>query len=738
MSFRISTRFKIFLIAIAIIVAGQMVYSLYNVQYFQRGYVETLRGKCGKLGGYLREDVEYVLGLGIPLTKLIKLENTLKEIMTAIPELAFIEITDMDGYVLYYADHDSLERIPPGTRKSATLSRPQESRLARFGLNASDMDTHLPITGPPNGEQVGSIVLTLAPDLIIRQSLEILLDMLTVILTSLLITFEMLGFFVSYSISAPLESMVTEITWSMRRMAPLSGGIFLFMDELGNFISRFNAYILNYLRIIGPHISSQLFFPDVLKRAERDIDDLEARTLQLESDLPPEPVAALPLKEIRTTLAELREKTTSFSRNLLGLALTPASRAATAEEEPVRSVPYVFIRPLVFLFVMADGFCISFFPLFANTLYSPIAGLSREVVMGIPISLFMFFLATSMPVTGGLTDAVGWRRPLMIGIPLNAAGLLLTALSQNIWHLLIFRSITAVGFGMTYMACQQFIVDVTTPKRRATGMAAFLAAFFSGDICGTVVGGMLADRIGYRGVFLLAGSTALSAWLLALLIFRRNGQRNGTSRKPLSWFPFRKALTVIRDRDFAALVLFQAIPAKLILVGFLYYFVPVYLKHIGALQSNIGRVIMCYGILIVFTGPLISRFFDNDRHRPRIVALGGLLTGAAFLTFPLFQGMPALLGAVIALGLSHAFSVSAQSSLISETKIVQDIGSGTGMGLFRFWERTGNISGPILVGALIGWTGYENTVAILGGMSVSGSLIYLGLLALRHRRRGAA
>ncbi len=122
MKLRLNTRLKIFLIAICIIISGQIVYSIYNIRSFQQEYVAALRDKCRRLGSYLKDDVEYVIGLNIPLTKLIKLEKTLKEILGAIPELAFIEITDNDGYVLYYADQNSMGRVAPGTRPSATLS----------------------------------------------------------------------------------------------------------------------------------------------------------------------------------------------------------------------------------------------------------------------------------------------------------------------------------------------------------------------------------------------------------------------------------------------------------------------------------------------------------------------------------------------------------------------------------------------------------------------------------------
>jgi len=744
----LSLRIKMFLIAVCIIVAGQIVYSYYNVKSFQHGYISSLQIKSEKLGGYLKRDVEFVLNLKIPLTKLKGLEKTLNEILKAAPELEFIEITDTQGYVLYYADHQSMGRIKPGTQLSKTWDTTKTRKLNLLGLAVKDTDTILPVIYKREKKQVGNINMRLSAPLIAAKAREILMDMITVILTSLLITFEFLTFFVIYSISGPLEGVVKAMRHSIQFLTPLSKKGFLFIKELNIVIKRFNQFMEKLLICLSPFLPLYKDFPTLKENVHNTVPK---QSLQINAflDGPLNSVNNRDRHALKTALVKMRgqlttlqEKVDSFASQLnTGLharseSLTNTSADASQEEERSNNfLPYTYIRPLIFLFVMADGFTASFFPMFVDTLYEPLWGLSKDVILGLPISVFMFFLALSMVIGGSVTDRFGWRRPLLIGIFINAAGLMITSVSQDIFQLLLFRSITALGFGIVFIASQQFIINNTTVRTRTLGMATFLAAFFSGDICGTVIGGMLADRIGYTNVFVVSGAFAMFAFLFGILIFKKDTHITSQNRlKKL--FTIKDVFGVFRDREFVSVVILQAIPAKIALVGFVFFFAPLYLKQIGTLQSDIGRLIMCYGVMIVFLGPLFSKFCDKASLRKYFIFAGGMITGLSMISFHFFQGFGSILFIVMMMGVAHTFSVSSQASFITETAFVKKIGTGAGMGVFRFWERTGNVIGPLLMGYLITVFGYERSIIVIGILSVVCSLIYLILIVSgpNHKR----
>ncbi len=516
------------------------------------------------------------------------------------------------------------------------------------------------------------------------------------------------------------------------------------MNELADVIERFNYYMGKFSKNLGAFISVQQFFPDSQEKLNASIQrqsvDIESLLSQQSSEAAVRKYPALKaaLDQVHRQLAALKEHIDVFA-SLISLQRYSAVSSDPATEEKERGISethiqYSYIRPLIFLFIMANSFSNSFFPMYADTFYEPLWGLSREVIIGLPLSLYMFFLAITMPFAGSWSDRIGWHKPLMISILFNAAGLILTGMAQNMSQLLGFYSISAVGFAILVISSQQFVIDNTTARDRTLGLAAFIVAFFSGDICGTVVGGMLANRIGYRNVFLVSGLIALSAFICGLIIFKKEFRKAGKKKKIPVRFSLKDVFRVLRDRDFFAVVFLQAIPAKLVLVGFLYYFIPLYLKRIGALQSDIGRVLMCYGVILVFLSPLFSKFLDRESYRKYYIFAGGMITGVSMVSFYFYSGFLPILFIVAMIGLAHTFSVSSQASFITETAIVKKMGPGTGMGIFRFWERVGNVAGPLLMGFLIAKVGYEQSVAVLGLISFVCSLLYFLMITLQKRK----
>jgi MFS family permease len=85
-----------------------------------------------------------------------------------------------------------------------------------------------------------------------------------------------------------------------------------------------------------------------------------------------------------------------------------------------------------------------------------------------------------------------------------------------------------------------------------------------------------------------------------------------------------------------------------------------------------------------------------------------------------------VLFSIVLLGTAHAIGVSSQLTLITE--ICKDagdrIGLGTVIGIYRLIERLGNISGPLVSGALIAAFGFSKAIAGIGVITVSGSVIF--------------
>ena len=85
-------------------------------------------------------------------------------------------------------------------------------------------------------------------------------------------------------------------------------------------------------------------------------------------------------------------------------------------------IDYTIIRPAAFLFLFGIDLSMSFLPLHMGNLYQPIWGLSKDVVMGLPITTEFIFVGISI-LSGGLwVDRRGWHEPFLIGLFLAGSG----------------------------------------------------------------------------------------------------------------------------------------------------------------------------------------------------------------------------------------------------------------------------------------------------------------------------
>jgi len=388
-------------------------------------------------------------------------------------------------------------------------------------------------------------------------------------------------------------------------------------------------------------------------------------------------------------------------------------------------VNFAVIRPAVFLYFFGQTISVSFLPLYMEQLYEPFFGLSKEMVMGLPICTTMLFGAVSPLIAGPWVDKRGWHEALFTGFVLTSLGFVYTWIAPNALHLIISRAFVGFGYGLTFMAANGFVVMFTDETSKARGLTYMIAGCFAGYICGSSTGGMLADRIGYNSVFII-GAVIIILSIIYTIIFMKNSitSRNSTLKTKISDQP---ASTELLDRkgqllqfitDFRVLALcfFVILPSSMITVGFLNYFLPIYIDSIGSTPSNIGRLLMVHGLFFIYAAPFFSRFIDRSIKKSRYILLSGLICSAGLIIFPFYGGLFAAVLSVLLLGLSGSFEASMPYALsFSSTK---ELGDAKAMAILSSVEKIGQVIGPVLFGWLI-----------LGNASIK-NLYFLGLAYL--------
>ncbi len=406
---------------------------------------------------------------------------------------------------------------------------------------------------------------------------------------------------------------------------------------------------------------------------------------------------------------------------------------------------YNIMRPAAFLYLFAMDLSVSFLPLHMGKLYQPMFGLSKDMVMGLPISAEMLFAGIALIVAGVWMERRGWQFPFIVGVIVSSAGSLMSGLATGPMEFIAYRGFTGFGYGLTWMAAQGFIFNTTTISTRARGLSSLIAGIYAGSICGGAVGGMIAERMGYAPVFIVAMGIILLNLPFVLLFMREYFEKPDAvdeDGKPVrevvekeEKIGLMRYIKYMFSRNIFSLLVLSSMPAGFVLVAFVYYISPIYLYRIGTAQSNIGRALMVYGIFMIYFAPLVSRFVDGAKSKKPFIAISGILGGIGLLAFHFITGFAGTVLAIFMLSLSSAFGFASQSVFVLNLKETKEIGVGNAMGVYRAVERVGQVLGPIVAGLIIftittamGYT-YENGIEV-GVTLLGGSYVFLTILFL--------
>jgi len=130
-------------------------------------------------------------------------------------------------------------------------------------------------------------------------------------------------------------------------------------------------------------------------------------------------------------------------------------------------------------------------------------------------------MAITAPLWGALADRYGRKLMVLRAMVAGSLTIGLMALATSPWQLFVLRLVEG-GFTGTVTASTTLAASTVPRERLGFGMGLMQMAVFSGSAVGPLIGGVLADQIGYRATFVLAGSLLLvSALLVAFLVEER-------------------------------------------------------------------------------------------------------------------------------------------------------------------------------------------------------------------------
>lgn len=387
-------------------------------------------------------------------------------------------------------------------------------------------------------------------------------------------------------------------------------------------------------------------------------------------------------------------------------------------------------RPLMFVFVLAMDMSVSFIPLRVAEL-APSEWFTRELLSGLPISAEMGMTGLSVLLAGAWMKRRGLRPPLLTGILCMALGYAGSMLAQTPGQFIAARAGVGLGYGLSLLTAQAHTV-------KDGKLADMFAGVYAGSLCGSALGAMLAERMGYAPVFLIS-ACILAGLAAAPLILLQRGREEAETTPPDAARPhFVQSLPQISrllgDRRFLSFVLLALVPSAMLCVGFLNYFLPVYLKAAGVAQSNIGRVYMLNCLIVIYSGPPLAALVMKSTRKALMVFWAGALSALSLLSFTLLPSLPASVVGSVLLGLATGLSIPAYSEYLLQLDIARAVGVDQTMSLFDALQRVGQVLGPLCVGAGLAAMSVDSA-ALWGGFGFAViSLLFLPLAGYRTVR----
>jgi len=292
-------------------------------------------------------------------------------------------------------------------------------------------------------------------------------------------------------------------------------------------------------------------------------------------------------------------------------------------------------RTLVVIFIAqmftAVGFSsiFPFLPLYVQELGTR-TNLSLEFLAGLAYSAQAFSMMLTSPFWGALADRIG-RKPMveraMFG---GAVFILLMAFVQTAEQLVLLRTIQGAITGV--VAASNALVASTTPRER-TGFAMGLiqAALGTGVALGPIIGGTIADALGYKAAFFITGALLILAGILVHFGIDENFVPPSVAKgKLLSGF-FREWRKIITSSGVALTfgLSFLYMLGRMMTVPITPLFIETLLTNDTLLNTFTGLVIGAAAATLTVSSAILGRLGDWIGHR-KIVGISAAIASTLF------------------------------------------------------------------------------------------------------------
>ncbi|MCM3340861.1 MFS transporter [Paenibacillus sp. MER TA 81-3] len=332
-----------------------------------------------------------------------------------------------------------------------------------------------------------------------------------------------------------------------------------------------------------------------------------------------------------------------------------------------------------------------------------------STTLGILFGSYAAALFLTTPIFGRITDRLGRRKTIILGLICMVAATLLFVFSQTTMTLILARFIQGLAAAASWTAALALLADLFPGPMRGAVMGIAMTGISSGSLLGAPIGGWLFEVGDHHTPFWFAmGLTTLISILVFVLL--REPKRMDRSKEG-GTFSLLRHRTVL----FIACVILLAETTLTMLEPLL----PVYVTErfqLSPLTLGLlfGAMTLCYGLIAPISGSLAVRY---NPFRLMLFGLAGLAITLPLIvmasTVPLMMLAGCLIGAAVGFTLSP--TLPTLGSIVDKDDAGGDYGAA--YALFNMIHAVGMMLGPVVSGVL------TDTLSVTASLVVVSSVI---------------
>jgi DHA1 family multidrug resistance protein-like MFS transporter len=372
--------------------------------------------------------------------------------------------------------------------------------------------------------------------------------------------------------------------------------------------------------------------------------------------------------------------------------------------------------------MLAFGFILPFLPLYLReigvTPDSAVIFWSGALVTSTGISLAIF-----SPIWGALADRHGRKVMVLRSLLVGGVIIALMGLVQNVGQFLVLRILQGVFTG-TIAASTALVASIVPRDRMAASMGQLQTSVYVGIAAGPVLGGLIAQAVGIRGTFFVAGAMLFASGLLVWQFVHEHYTPPSTMKRP----GFFETLGIgLRSRTLMPLMV------TLFLVqlstAIVFPILPLYVEHLSSATDPVKLYAgLAYGATAVFSALAAvsySRLVDRNGYR-RILIYACFGAALFYLPQAFAQNIGQFLLLRAGLGIFFGVLIPAANAIVA--LVTPPEFRGSAYGLTSSATAVGNAIGPLLGSTLAASFGYPSVfLATAGVLTVLGLWVIAGV-----------